>query len=61
MQFWTKQLEEYIDSLLQTQPGKEAGDRAPMDDGAPIENYIIQMYDKEGRAWVDVATLPGNR
>ena len=35
---------------------------APKDDGgAPIEKYIIQMRDKEGRAWVDAATVPGNR
>ncbi|PSN48991.1 hypothetical protein C0J52_03867 [Blattella germanica] len=31
------------------------------DGGAPIEKYIIQMRDKEGRAWVDAATVPGNR
>jgi hypothetical protein len=35
---------------------------APKNDGgAPIEKYIIQMRDKEGRAWVDAATVPGNR
>jgi hypothetical protein len=35
---------------------------APKDDGgAPIDKYIIQMRDKEGRAWVDAATVPGNR
>nr|CAD7393168.1 unnamed protein product [Timema cristinae] len=31
------------------------------DGGAPIEKYIVQMRDKEGRNWVDVATVPGDR
>lgn len=31
------------------------------DGGAPIEKYIIQMHDKEGRNWVDTATVPGDR
>lgn len=34
----------------------------PKDDGgAPIEKYVIQMRDKEGRNWVDAATVPGNK
>lgn len=34
----------------------------PKDDGgAPIEKYIVQMRDKEGRQWVDVAKVPGDR
>ena len=33
-----------------------------MDDGgAPIEKYIVQMRDKEGRQWVDAAIAPGNK
>jgi predicted phage tail protein len=31
------------------------------DGGAPIEKYVIQMRDKEGRAWVDACTAPGDR
>lgn len=31
------------------------------DGGAPIEKYIVQMRDKSGRAWVDAATVPGNK
>ncbi|GLH11531.1 Titin, partial [Gryllus bimaculatus] len=31
------------------------------DGGAPIEKYIIQKRDKEGRAWVDALTVPGDR
>ena len=31
------------------------------DGGASIEKYIIQMCDKEGCAWVDATTVPGNR
>jgi len=35
---------------------------APKDDGgAPIEKYIVQMRDKEGRQWVDVAKVSGDR
>lgn len=34
----------------------------PKDDGgAPIEKYIIQMRDKAGRGWNDVASVPGDR
>lgn len=34
----------------------------PKDDGgAPIEKYIVQMRDKEGRQWIDVAKVPGDR
>ncbi|KAG8239130.1 hypothetical protein J437_LFUL018920 [Ladona fulva] len=31
------------------------------DGGAPIEKYIVQMRDKEGRNWVDAATSSGDR
>ncbi|XP_047102318.1 twitchin isoform X3 [Schistocerca piceifrons] len=31
------------------------------DGGAPIEKYIVQMRDKEGRNWVDALTVPGDR
>lgn len=31
------------------------------DGGAPIEKYIIQMRDKDGRKWIDAATVPGDR
>ncbi|XP_065220483.1 twitchin isoform X27 [Planococcus citri] len=31
------------------------------DGGAPIEKYVIQMRDKEGRNWVDALTVPGDR
>lgn len=31
------------------------------DGGAPIQKYIIQMRDKSGRAWVDAATVPGDK
>ncbi|KAG8335958.1 myosin light chain kinase activity protein [Homalodisca vitripennis] len=31
------------------------------DGGAPIEKYIIQMRDKDERAWVDAGTVPGDR
>lgn len=31
------------------------------DGGAPIEKYIIQMHDKAGRGWSDVASVPGDR
>lgn len=35
---------------------------APKEDGgAPIEKYIIQMHDKAGRGWVDVASVPGEK
>jgi hypothetical protein len=58
MKYWMMQLQQHIDILV-AQLDKKAGDRAR--DGGPIEEeYIIQMYDKEGR-WVDVATVPGNR
>lgn len=34
----------------------------PKDDGgAPIEKYIVQMRDKEGRQWIDVAKVQGDR
>ncbi|XP_015183294.1 PREDICTED: twitchin isoform X5 [Polistes dominula] len=34
----------------------------PKDDGgAPIEKYIVQMRDKEGRQWVDAAKVLGDR
>lgn len=31
------------------------------DGGAPIEKYIIQMRDKEGRHWIDAAKVSGER
>lgn len=31
------------------------------DGGAPIQKYIIQMRDKDGRKWVDAATVPGDK
>lgn len=31
------------------------------DGGAPIEKYIVQMRDKEGRTWENVMTVPGDR
>lgn len=31
------------------------------DGGAPIERYIIQMRDKDGRQWVDATSVPGGR
>lgn len=34
----------------------------PKDDGgAPIEKYIVQLRDKEGRQWIDVAKVNGDR
>lgn len=34
----------------------------PKDDGgAPIEKYIVQKRDKEGRAWQDAVTVPGDK
>lgn len=34
----------------------------PSDDGgAPITKYIVQMRDKDERAWVDAMTVPGER
>lgn len=34
----------------------------PKDDGgAPIEKYIVQMRDKDGRTWQDAVTVPGDR
>ncbi|CAD7001755.1 unnamed protein product, partial [Ceratitis capitata] len=37
-----------------------AWDPPKNDGGAPIQKYIIQMRDKSGRAWVDVAAVPGD-
>ncbi|KAL0267677.1 UNVERIFIED_CONTAM: hypothetical protein PYX00_009872 [Menopon gallinae] len=31
------------------------------DGGAPIEKYIVQMRDKEGRTWENVMTVPGDK
>lgn len=31
------------------------------DGGAPIEKYIVQARDKDGRAWADVLTVPGDK
>ncbi|KAI5726324.1 hypothetical protein M8J76_000791 [Diaphorina citri] len=31
------------------------------DGGAPIEKYIVQARDKDGRAWNDVLTVPGDK
>lgn len=34
----------------------------PEDDGgAPIEKYIVQMRDKEGRQWIDAAKVSGDK
>ncbi|EDW50927.1 GM26811 [Drosophila sechellia] len=38
-----------------------AWDPPKNDGGAPIQKYIIQMRDKSGRAWVDSATVPGDK
>ncbi|XP_037720926.1 twitchin isoform X30 [Drosophila subpulchrella] len=38
-----------------------AWDPPKNDGGAPIQKYIIQMRDKSGRAWVDAATVPGDK
>lgn len=34
----------------------------PEDDGgAPIEKYIVQMRDKEGRQWIDACKVSGDK
>jgi len=38
-----------------------AWDPPKNDGGAPIQKYVIQMRDKSGRAWVDCATVPGDK